>query len=93
MIQTILGLLPIAATDTLILDPALPTWIPELVLRDLRVGRGKATLRFWRDDDGASKWEVVHRQGTLHVVRQPAPESLSAGWTDRARAVFESVFR
>jgi glycogen debranching enzyme len=93
VMQTILGLLPIAATDTLILDPALPIWMPELILRDLRVGGARATLRFWLDEDGASKWEVVHRHGTLHVVRQPAPESLSARWTDRTSAVLESIFK
>jgi glycogen debranching enzyme len=93
IVQTLLGLLPIAATHTLIVDPALPASIPELILRDVRVGAAKATLRFWRDRDGASKWEVLHVQGTLHVVRQPAPESISATWADRAGAVLESVAR
>ena len=49
-----------------------------MVLRGLRVGDATVTLRFWRDEDGASNWEVLHQQGTLHIVRQPAPESLSA---------------
>jgi glycogen debranching enzyme len=90
-VQTILGLVPIGALNTLLVDPALPTWMPELILQDLRVGEAKATLRFWRAADGASKWEVLHRQGTLHVVRQPAPESLSAGWTDRVVGLVESL--
>jgi hypothetical protein len=55
-------------------DPALPTWIPVLILREVRVGDAKATLRFWREEDGPSKWEVLHQQGKLHIVRQPAPE-------------------
>ena len=80
IVQTLLGLLPVASAQTLVVDPALPAWIPELILRDVRVGTAKATLRFWRDGDGASKWDVVHTQGTLHVVRQPAPESLTATW-------------
>jgi glycogen debranching enzyme len=91
IVQSLLGLLPLAATHTLVVDPALPASIPELILRDVRVGTAKATLRFWRDGQGASKWEIVHTQGTLHVVRQPAPESLSASWGDRAGAIFESV--
>ena len=91
IVQTILGLIPIAAARTLVLDPILPAWIPELILRDLRVGDAKATLRFWREPDGSSKWAVLHLQGTLHVVRQPPPESLSAGWSDRTAAVIESV--
>jgi glycogen debranching enzyme len=93
VVQTLLGLLPIAAADTLVVDPALPTWLPELVLHDLRVGGAKATLRFWLDANGDSKWEVLHKQGTLHVVRQPPPESLSAQWTDRASGVLETVWR
>jgi glycogen debranching enzyme len=93
IVQTLLGLLPLAAADTLVLDPALPTWIPELVLHDLRVGGAKVSLRFWLDADGRSQWDVLHKQGTLHVVRQPPPESLSARWTDRAAAVLETVWR
>jgi glycogen debranching enzyme len=90
-VQTMLGLVPVGALNTLIVDPAVPTWMPELILRDLRVGDAKATLRFWREEDGASKWEVLHRQGTLHIVRQPAPESLSAGWTERITGLVQSL--
>ena len=91
VVQTILGLLPIAATNTLVLDPVLPVWIPVMILRDLRVGDAKVTLRVWRDQDGTSKWKVLHQQGTLHVIRQPAPESLSATWMERTAAVLESI--
>jgi glycogen debranching enzyme len=93
VVQTILGLLPLAATNTLVLDPLLPAWMPELILRDLRVGDAKVTLRFWRHESGSSNWEVLHQQGTLHVVRQPAPASLSATWTDRAGAVLQSMVK
>jgi glycogen debranching enzyme len=92
LVQSLLGLVPFAAADSLMLDPALPSWIPELVLSDLRVGGAKVTLRFWRDESGTSRWEVLHKQGTLHVFRQPPPESLSSGWTDRAAAAFETLF-
>jgi hypothetical protein len=67
--------------------------MPELVMRDLRVGDAKVALRFSREEDGGSKWEVLHRQGTLHIVRQPPPESLSAAWTDRAADVLESILQ
>jgi glycogen debranching enzyme len=93
VVQTMLGLIPIASANTLIVDPALPHWVPELVIRDLRVGGAKVALRFWRDDDGASQWEVLHKQGTLHVVRQPAPESTSAAWSDRVGAFFAFFLR
>jgi glycogen debranching enzyme len=91
ILQTILGLVPIAAARTLIVDPALPSWIPELVVRDLRVADAKLTLRFWRDDAGASKWEVQHKQGTIRVLRQPALESVTTTWSDRTAAVLESI--
>jgi glycogen debranching enzyme len=90
-VQTLLGLVPIASMNTLVVDPVLPTWLPDIVMHDLRVGDAKVTLRFWRDRDGASKWDVLHRQGELHIVRQPPPESLSATWTERAADVFQSI--
>ena len=92
VLQTLLGVLPMAATSTLMIDPVLPEWLPEIVLRDLRVGGAKVSLRFWREQDGSSAWEVLHRQGSLHIVRQPPPESLAATGADRAAGVLESVF-
>lgn len=93
IIQALLGLLPLAAANTLVVDPLLPEWLPELVLRDLRVGGARVTLRFLRDHQGASTWEVLDKEGTLHIVRQPAPESLSTKWTDRAAAVLETLLK
>jgi hypothetical protein len=86
-------LVPIAATNTLVLDPILPEWLPELVIRDLRVGHAKVTLRFWREAGGVCKWEVLHRQGSLHILRQPPPESLTATSIDRTANLVESLFR
>jgi hypothetical protein len=91
VVQSILGLLPLAPVQTLLLDPVLPTWLPEIELRDLRVGDARVSLRFARDASGRTQWDVVHKSGTLNVVRQPAPESVSAGPLDRLRAVFETV--
>lgn len=90
-VQAMLGLVPLAAAQTLIVDPALPPWIPELILRDLRVGAARVTLGFRRGQDGHSTWDVLYQQGTLHIVRQPAPESLSASWTERIAGLMESI--
>ena len=92
LVQTMLGLLPIAPAETLVIDPALPSWAPAIVVRGLRVGSATITLRCWREDD-RSKWEVLHKRGTLHVVRQPAPESLSATVSDRANALIQTLLR
>jgi glycogen debranching enzyme len=92
VMQTLLGIVPIAALNTVLIDPLLPTWMPEVLIRDLRVGGGKVTLRAWHDSEGRAKWDVVHRQGVVHVIEQPAPESRSATWTDRLTSIFHSVF-
>jgi glycogen debranching enzyme len=83
--QSMLGLLPLAPIGTLVLDPVLPTWMPEVVVRDLRVGGATVTLRCWRDGD-RTKWEVLHKQGTLHIVRQP-PLEAQVDVVDRAVAL------
>jgi glycogen debranching enzyme len=91
LIHTVLGFQPVAAIDTLFVHPALPTWLSEVIVRDLRLAGGKATLRFWRDDSGSSHVEILHRQGTFHVVKQPPPESLTAGVSDRLGALFDRI--
>ena len=44
-------------------------------IRRLRVGGTVASLRFWRDDHGRSHARVLDKDGPLHIVRQPPPES------------------
>jgi len=91
LIHTILGFQPVAPLDTLVVDPVLPTWLPEVIVHDLRLAGSKATLRFWRDRQGSSHVEVLHKRGTVHVVKQPPPESLTAGVPDRLGALFDSI--
>lgn len=91
LIQSILGLQPVAPLDLLVFDAALPTWLPEIILRDVRVGGATATIRFWRDDHGTSHGEVLDRRGTLHLVKQPPPESLTVGAMDRFTALFDRL--
>jgi glycogen debranching enzyme len=91
LIHTILGFQPVGPLETLVVDPVLPTWLAEVIVRDLRLGDAKATLRFWRDDGGSSHVEILHRQGTFRVIKQPPPESLSAGVSDRLGALFDRI--
>lgn len=93
LVQTLLGIVPLAAANTLILDPVLPAWLPEVIVRDLRVGEATVTLRFVRSGNGRSEWDVVRKAGTLHVLRQPAPESLGTTWADRTGALIESLLK
>jgi glycogen debranching enzyme len=91
LIHTILGLQPVGPLETLVVAPALPTWLPEVVLHDLRLAGAQATLRFWRDEAGSSHVEVLHKRGTFRVLKQPPLESLTAGVVDRLSALFDSV--
>ncbi|HYU34231.1 MAG TPA: glycogen debranching N-terminal domain-containing protein [Thermoanaerobaculia bacterium] len=91
LLHTLLGLQPVAPLKLLVVDPALPSWLPEVVLRGLRLGRASFTLRCWRDEQGSSHAEIVEKKGKVRLLRQPPPESLSAGVTDRIKALVESL--
>jgi glycogen debranching enzyme len=91
VLQSLLGLQPVAMLHTMFVDPALPLWMPEVIVRGLRLGDATASVRFWRDESGASHAEVIERQGPFHLVRQPPPESLGAGVGDRFAALVETV--
>jgi glycogen debranching enzyme len=91
VVHTILGLQPVAPLNLLVVSPALPARLPEIVLHDIRLADANATLRFWRDADGRSHAEVVKSRGTFRLVEQPPPESLSAGFADRLRALLDTV--
>jgi glycogen debranching enzyme len=47
--QALLGFLPDAPHDRLYVDPVLPGWLPDLTMRDLRIGKHKLDIRFWRE--------------------------------------------
>ena len=44
-----LGLQQDAPRGKLYVDPALPDWLPDVTLTDLRLGRLRFDIRFWRD--------------------------------------------
>jgi glycogen debranching enzyme len=91
LVHVIAGLQPVAPLDLLVVDPALPSWLPEVVIRDMRLGGATLDLRFWRDKRGASHVAVLRRRGTVHLVRQPPIESQRAGWRDRFTALVDRV--
>jgi glycogen debranching enzyme len=49
--QALLGFLPDAPRNKLYVDPSLPTWLPDLTVRDLRIGKQKLEIRFWREGE------------------------------------------
>jgi hypothetical protein len=58
----------------------------------MRVGNARVTLRCWRTESGASRFQVLNKSGTLHVVRQPPPEA-DAGFLQRAQRLAETALR
>ena len=91
LLQAMLGLQPFAPFRMLFVDPQLPPWLPELVLHGLRVRDVRLSLRFWREPDGRSDYEVLEQHGDLHVLRQPSPWSLTAHLGERLRDVLVSL--
>jgi glycogen debranching enzyme len=91
VIRAMLGLVPYAPAHLLVMDPHLPEWLPEITVENLRVGRAKVTLRFKRNAGGETDYQIVDLQGPLHIVRQPSPWSLTAGWAERISDAVESL--
>jgi glycogen debranching enzyme len=67
LLQAILGIRPDAPRGRIFVDPVLPTWLPDITLFDVRLGRRSFDIRFWRDDD-ATHFEVLN--GASHMVEQ-----------------------
>jgi glycogen debranching enzyme len=91
MVQALLGIYPYAPLKLLLVDPQLPDWLPEITLENLRVGQASANIRFYRDTNGRSSFEVLEKRGALRIVRQPSPWSLTAGFGERFRDLLESA--
>jgi hypothetical protein len=64
-----LGLIPVAPRNTLVIDPDLPGWLPELSLANIRIGSAQVSLRFRRDRSGYTHHEIIEQQGDLRIHR------------------------
>jgi glycogen debranching enzyme len=58
LMQAIVGFRPDAPRGKLYVDPLLPEWLPDLTVLDLRVGKHRFDIRFWRDG-GETQFEVL----------------------------------
>lgn len=72
--QAMLGIYPFAPAGVLALvRPRLPSWLPSITIRRLRVGHATLSLRFERNEDGTASHEVLEQDGRLLVVGAPPP--------------------
>jgi glycogen debranching enzyme len=67
LMQAMLGFMPDAPRGKLHVDPLLPAWLPDLTVLDLRVGKHRFDIRFWRDG-GETQFEVL--QGDPKAVER-----------------------
>jgi hypothetical protein len=58
LLQAMLGLQQNGPRGKLYVDPALPEWLPDVTLTDLRLGRRRFDIRFWRDGN-RTEFEVL----------------------------------
>ena len=72
LLQAMLGFQPDAPNKMLYFDPALPDWMPELTVRDLRIGSLTFDIRFARTGN-ATEFEVI-RGPKAAVVRRTMAE-------------------
>jgi glycogen debranching enzyme len=91
LVQAMLGLWSYAPLNALVVEPELPAWLPELTIRNLRIRDARVSIEFKRDAGGKTDYRVLERLGQLHVLRQPPPESQTAGPFTRMRGLVESL--
>jgi glycogen debranching enzyme len=77
LLQAMLGLEQDAPRGKIYVDPALPDWLPDVTLIDLRLGRRRFDIRFWRDGKN-TRFEVTKG-------RQDAVELKAGGLHDSER--------
>ena len=71
MVECLLGLLPLAPRRMLVVDPALPDWLPEVTVRNVSVGSGRTSLRCRRDLSGYTEVEVLDAEDVAVVRPDP----------------------
>jgi glycogen debranching enzyme len=78
LLQAMLGFQPDAPNKMLYVDPVLPVWMPDLTVRDLRVGSLTLDIRFCRKA-GGTEFQVTRGPNDA-VVRRPMTK-----WAEKLR--------
>lgn len=77
--RALLGVEAYAPMNALFVDPALPEWLPEMVIHGLRVGEAEVSLRFLRRSDERTDVELLERDGPIEVVQHRRAWNLTHG--------------
>lgn len=89
--QVLLGMQPVAPLKTLLVDPILPEWLPDLTVRNLTIGGATLDIAFHRSHGGGTKFEVLRKTGRIHVLRQPAVNSLTDSPVSRLMSLLNGI--
>jgi glycogen debranching enzyme len=85
VIQAMLGIQPFAPMGALnLIRPRLPTWLPDLTIRRLRVGAATVDVRFERQADGRAAATTLERDGKVATQPAPPPNGEPLGIAERA---------
>jgi glycogen debranching enzyme len=91
LVQSLLGMVAVAPMGLLIVDPHLPSWLPDLRLEGVHVGQSRLDIEFRRVRDGRTSYRVLCREGHVRVLRQQPPQSADAGIAARTWYAFRSI--
>ena len=90
LLQAMLGIQQDAPRGKLFIDPALPKWLPDVTLSDLRLGKDAFELRFWREGE-ETRHEVL-RGDPRAVVRRSFEEACELRGSPRSsRGIHENA--
>jgi glycogen debranching enzyme len=78
LLQALLGLQQDAPRGKLYIDPALPEWLPDITLRDIRLGQQSFDIRFWRDGDETKFTVLTGNAGAVECVAMAQSLKLAA---------------
>ena len=63
------GIFTLAPLKTLVIDPALPEWLPQLVVRNLWIGEDRASIALHRSANGDTDYEILEGAEGWRIVR------------------------
>jgi glycogen debranching enzyme len=76
LLKAMLGLAPDAPRNRVYVDPALPAWLPDVTLANLRIGRNSLSVRFWLEGT-ETRYEVLAGDASI-IERRPFGEAWGA---------------